>query len=177
MKKTTVETSVGVFVLVGLICVGYLTVKLGKLELMGGHYYRVHARFGTISGLKVGAVVDIAGVQVGQVERISLNKDDMAADVRMKIRDDVPLTDDAIASIKTAGLIGDKYIKIQPGGSDVILQDGDRIRETQSAIDIEELIGKYVFGGVDEKVTRDKKQQPAPDAQEGERNGFTVPKI
>jgi phospholipid/cholesterol/gamma-HCH transport system substrate-binding protein len=90
----------------------------------------------------------MAGVQIGKVDSISLDKEEMAAVVKMKIQKGVVLTDDVIASIKTAGLIGDKYIKLSPGGSDEILNSGDTIIETESAIDLEELISKYVFGGV-----------------------------
>ncbi len=148
MKTRTVETSVGLFVLLGLICVGYLTIKLGKMEVFGGDYYYVSARFGSVSGLKRGAPVDIAGVQVGTVDRIELDPETMAAVVRMKIRRDVALKEDSMASIKTIGLIGDKYVKIEPGGSEVLLKDGDMITETESAVDIESVIGKYAFGDV-----------------------------
>ena len=87
-------------------------------------------------------------VQVGQVDSISLDLKDHVALVRMKIRKDVELTDDAIASVKTSGLIGDKYLNLSPGGSDHILKAGDTLTETESALDIEELISKYAFGGV-----------------------------
>lgn len=146
VKKRSVETSVGVFVLIGLICVGYLTVKLGKMEWIGDNYYHVEAVFGSISGLKEGGMVEMAGVQIGQVERIRLDKDRFVALVQMRIQNDVPLSEDVIASVKTSGLIGDKYIRIQPGASETLLKDGERILETESAVDMEELIGKYVFG-------------------------------
>lgn len=148
MKKQGVEISVGIFVLIGLICLAYLTVKLGKMELMGGEYKVLHARFGSVSGLKPGALVDMAGVPIGQVDSIELDREIFVAHVRLKIREDVPLSEDVIASIKTSGLIGDKYVKISPGGSDVMLEDGDTIIETESAIDLEEMIGKYAFGDV-----------------------------
>jgi phospholipid/cholesterol/gamma-HCH transport system substrate-binding protein len=148
MGRSSLEMAVGVFVLAGLICVGYLTVRLGKMELFGDDYYSVNARFQSISGLKPDAAVEIAGVQVGQVGSISLDPDEQVAIVKIKIQKDVILTDDVIASVKTSGLIGDKYIKLSPGGSDIILKPGDAIIETESAIDLEELISKYVFGGV-----------------------------
>lgn len=148
MRKTTVEVAVGVFVLIGLLCVGYLTVKLGQMRLMGDGYYTLNAQFGSVAGLKAGAQVEISGVQVGKVDAIRLDLEDMVAVVQLKIKKDVVLTDDVIASIKTAGLIGDKYVKLSPGGSDEILDDGDTIWETESPLDIEELISKYVFGGV-----------------------------
>ncbi len=140
--------AVGIFVLAGLICVGYLTVRLGKMELFGDDYYSVNARFQSISGLKPDAAVEIAGVQVGQVDSITLDPEEQVALVKIKIQKDVILNDDVIASVKTSGLIGDKYIKLSPGGSEIILKPGDTIIETESAIDLEELISKYVFGGV-----------------------------
>ena len=148
MKTHTVEASVGVFVLIGLACVAYLTIKLGKMEWLGGKYYYVTARFASVSGLKDGAMVDLAGVEIGQVDRIDLDAKDMVALVRLKIRSGVPLSEDVIASVKTSGLIGDKYIKIAPGGSEVLLKDGDWIRETESSIDIEDLLSKYAHGEV-----------------------------
>lgn len=147
MKKKSIETSVGIFFLLGLICVGYLTVKLGKMEILGENNYTVFAKFTSVSGLKKGSQVELAGVKIGSIDSISLDKDDRAL-VKLKIDNNIALTDDVIASVKTSGLIGDKYIKISQGGSDIILKPGDRITETQSAVDIEELISKYVFGGV-----------------------------
>ncbi len=148
MKKSSAEMVVGIFVLIGIVCVGYLTIRLGKMELIGGNYYHLRAKFESVSGLKTGAQVEIAGVQVGQVDAINLDVDQMVAMVDLKIRKGIELTDDTIASVKTAGLIGDKYIKISPGGSDEVLKPGGMITETESAIDLEELISKYVFGGI-----------------------------
>ncbi|MCX7012907.1 MAG: outer membrane lipid asymmetry maintenance protein MlaD [Candidatus Sumerlaeota bacterium] len=148
MKKESVEISVGIFVLIGLACVAWLAIKLGKMEWLGGDDYRLHAKFASVSGLKKGAIVDMAGVQIGQVDRIGLDPNDLAADVWMRIRKGIPVAEDSMASIRTSGLIGDKYVKIEPGGSDVKLKDGDRIRETESAVDLEEVIGKYAFGDV-----------------------------
>ncbi|UZP67799.1 outer membrane lipid asymmetry maintenance protein MlaD [Desulfovibrio mangrovi] len=148
MKKYTKETSVGVFVLICLLCVGYLTIKLGKMEVMGADTYTVTARFTSITGLRVGADVEIAGVPVGKVSAIKLDKEESLALVSLAIRKDVELTDDVIASVKTSGLIGDKYIKLAPGGSVSTLGQGDEITDTESAVDIEELISKYVFGGI-----------------------------
>ncbi|HSM74379.1 MAG TPA: outer membrane lipid asymmetry maintenance protein MlaD [Desulfobacterales bacterium] len=146
--KASVETAVGIFVLIGILSVGYLTVKLGKLELLGDNYYVLNARFQSVSGLKKGAQIEIAGVPVGKVDMISFDHERQVALVKMKIEHGVVLTDDVIASVKTSGLIGDKYIKLSPGGSDTVLQAGDTIIETESALDIEELISKYAFGKV-----------------------------
>ena len=147
MKRTSVELVVGIFVLVSIGCIGYLTIKLGKMEWLGTDYYQVNALFQNVSGLKPGAQVEIAGVQIGQVDAITLDKERQVALVNLKIQKEIELTDDVIASVKTSGLIGDKYIKLSPGGSDVLLKAGDRIIETESAVDIEDLISKYVFGG------------------------------
>jgi phospholipid/cholesterol/gamma-HCH transport system substrate-binding protein len=148
MKKSSIEIAVGVFVLIGIICVGYLTVRLGKMELLGGDYYTLEARFQSVSGLKAGAPVEIAGVNIGQVGAIDLDPVQQVALVTLKIDNKVQLTDDVIASVKTSGLIGDKYLNITPGGSDLILEPGQTIVETESALDIEELISKYVFGDI-----------------------------
>jgi len=148
MKRPSIEVAVGVFVLIGIICVGYLTIQLGKMEVIGNNHYILEARFESISGLKKGARIEIAGVQIGTVSDITLDLEEQMALLMLKIRNDVRLTDDVIASVKTAGLIGDKYIKLSPGGSDVALKAGDEIIETESAVDLEELISKYVFGGV-----------------------------
>jgi phospholipid/cholesterol/gamma-HCH transport system substrate-binding protein len=148
MKKAAIEIWVGIFVFIGIICLGYLTIRLGKMELLGDNYYHLHARFQSVSGLKPGADVEMAGVRIGQISSISLDQERQVATVELKIRDDIVLTDDIIASVKTSGLIGDKYINILPGGSDTVLKSGDLITETESAIDIENLISKYVFGGV-----------------------------
>ena len=149
MSKTSLELGVGIFVMIGILCVGYLTVRLGKMELLGDEHYHLNARFISVEGLKKGAQVVIAGVQVGQVTKISLDPEEQVAIVQMKIINDVVLTDDVIASVKTSGLIGDKYIKLSPGGSDEILKDGEMITETESALDIEELVSKYAFGDVE----------------------------
>ncbi len=149
-KSANLETIVGVFVLVGILCLSYLSIKLGKMEIVGGDSYRVYANFDSISGLKTGASVEIAGVEVGRVDRINLDeKAGFTARVALKVNSGIQLQDDVIASIRTRGIIGDKYIMLKPGGSDVILKDGDRIRETESAIDFESLISKFIHGKVD----------------------------
>jgi phospholipid/cholesterol/gamma-HCH transport system substrate-binding protein len=148
MKRSSIELGVGIFVLIGLICVGYLTIKLGKMEWLGENHYLLNARFESVSGLKAGAEVDLAGVQIGQVDSISLDNVRQMALVQLKIQKGVQLSQDVIASVKTAGLIGDKYISISPGGASEMLKPGDTIEETESALDIEELISKYVFGKV-----------------------------
>ncbi|MDP7078153.1 MAG: outer membrane lipid asymmetry maintenance protein MlaD [Desulfobacterales bacterium] len=148
MKKTTIDTCVGIFVLIGIACVGYLTVKLGQMDWIGQNHYSIFANFDSITGLRKGGQIEMAGVQIGHIADISLDLDKQIAVVEMKIQNEVVLTDDVIASVKTAGLIGDKYIKLSLGGSDEILKPGDLITETESALDLEEMVSKYVFGGV-----------------------------
>lgn len=148
MKKTTIDTCVGIFVLIGIASVGYLTIKLGKMEWIGQNHYSIFANFDSITGLRKGGQIEMAGVQIGHIAAISLDLEKQVAVVEMKIQNEVVLTDDVIASVKTTGLIGDKYIKLSPGGSDEILKPGDLITETESALDLEELVSKYVFGGV-----------------------------
>jgi phospholipid/cholesterol/gamma-HCH transport system substrate-binding protein len=150
MKQSSVELGVGVFVLLGIICVGYLTIRLGEIEVLGDKTYMLNARFKSVTGLKAGAQVEIAGVQVGQVDSIALDPKDQMAMVRLKVKEAIVLGDDVIASVKTAGLLGDKYILLSPGGSDKILKPGDMIIETEPVLDIEGLIGKFAFGKVKE---------------------------
>lgn len=148
MKRGAIETAVGGFVLIGIICIAYLTVRLGRMELFGDAHYVLEARFQSVTGLKTGSNVEMSGVTIGKVDRIYLDPERLVAVVRMKIQEEVRLSDDTIASVKTSGLIGDKFIMITPGGSEDMLGPGDMISETESALDIEELISKYVFGGV-----------------------------
>ncbi len=150
MRNYTRDTFAGIFVIIGLLCVAYLTVKLGKMELTGGNDYTVYARFSSIGGLRVGAGVEIAGVSVGKVSAIELEQNDEGslAVVTIKVKNGVELTDTCIASIKTAGLIGDKYVSLSPGGSVDLLENGAEITDTESALDIEALIKNYVFGKV-----------------------------
>lgn len=150
-NKYRLELIVGLFVFIGIIAVGYLTIKLGKVQILGKNYYNINARFSNIGGLKVGNEVQVSGVVVGRVESIKLNPDDYNVIVTISVVKDIKLTDDTIASIKTNGLIGDKYVSLSPGGSDEILKPGDTIIDTLPPVDIEELISKYVFGDVSKK--------------------------
>ncbi len=144
-SRFNIETVVGIFLILGFICFAYLAVKLGDINLFKQDFYRVSAHFTSVSGLKKGANVELAGVKIGKVSNIALDNENYEAAVTMQIRKEVKLPEDVIASIKTSGIIGDKYVSIQPGGSDVYLKDGDEIMETESALDIEELISKYIF--------------------------------
>ena len=148
MKKYSLETAVGLFVVAGLICVGYMTVKLGKLSLFGGDSYPLYARFSSVSGLRVGGSVEIYGVQVGSVTSLGIDQERQMGIVGMKLDTGTKVYDDAAATIKSAGLIGDKYVKIDPGGAGEVLKPRGIISQTSVPPDIEDLIGKYAFGDV-----------------------------
>lgn len=157
MKKYSAETIVGIFVIIGLICVGYMTIKLGKVSLFGDDYYSLYARFSSVSGLKTNSPVEIHGIEVGRVEKMTLDTEKQIAVLELKIRKGLTIYDDAIASIKTAGLIGDKFVNIDPGGGGEALKTGAYITETNSPTDMEELISKYAFGDVTKDKTNDAK--------------------
>ena len=145
------ETVVGIFVVIGIVCVGYMTIKLGKLPFFTDDGYSLSARFRSVSGLRMGSPVEVHGIQVGTVKRLDIDQEKEMAVIRVHIRNDVTVFDDGSAAIKTSGLIGDKYVKIEPGGSGAPLADGGWITETSSPLDIEDIIGKYAFGSVTEK--------------------------
>ncbi|UCH91972.1 MAG: outer membrane lipid asymmetry maintenance protein MlaD [Nitrospirota bacterium] len=147
MERGKLEFVVGLFVLVGIVCLGYLAIKLGKLELVGGNYYELTADFSSSSGLKKGASVEIAGVEVGRVKSIEL-KDDQAQIV-LAIQDGIPVYNDAIASIKTRGIIGEKYMGLSPGGSGELLSKGGTIVDTESGIDLEQVVSQFIHGNVE----------------------------
>ena len=144
MKKISLEFIVGLFLLTGIAAITYLSVVISGVSGFNSSGYRLMAKFENSSGLKRGAVIEIAGVKIGQVESISLDSETQESLVWLIINLDVEVQDDAIASIRTAGIIGDKYIKISTGGGDP-LADGDEIIETEPAISIEELVSKYIF--------------------------------
>ena len=148
MKKYSMETAVGVFVVVGLLCVGYMAVKLGKLNVFGEDTYPLRARFATVSGLRVGSSVDIYGIEVGRVTGLGIDTDRQMALVEIQVKSGTKIYDDGSATIKTAGLIGDKYIKVDPGGAGDLLKTGAMITQTSVPTDIEDLIGKVAFGDV-----------------------------
>jgi phospholipid/cholesterol/gamma-HCH transport system substrate-binding protein len=148
MKKYSMETIVGIFVFIGLLCIGYMTIKLGKIPLFGGDYYTLYARFSSVSGLRVDSPVEIDGIEVGRVDQLNLDQDKQIAVVALKIEKGFKVYEDATASIKTSGLIGDKFINIEPGGGGDILKPGGTITETNSPVDVEDLISKYVFGDI-----------------------------
>ena len=144
MKRVNLETTVGLFLLAGIACLGYLSLRLGKLEGVGGDHVPGVAGFSSGAGLRPGAGVEIAGVEVGKIDSITIR--DYKAVVRMRIRKGIDLQEDTIASVRTRGLIGDKYISISPGSSDRLIPPGGKIRETESTVDLEGLIGQFVHG-------------------------------
>jgi phospholipid/cholesterol/gamma-HCH transport system substrate-binding protein len=156
MKKQTMETAVGIFVVAGLLCIGYMTVRLGDVSFLGDPYSSFFARFSSVSGLRVGSPVEIFGIEVGKVQELIMDQEKQVAVVELKVKKSITIHKDAIASIKTAGLIGDKYVQIDPGGAESPLEPGGTIVETTSPLDIEELIGKYAFGGVSNKDEKKK---------------------
>jgi phospholipid/cholesterol/gamma-HCH transport system substrate-binding protein len=150
MTKENINIAVGIFMVIGIICLGYLSIRLGKLELLGGDDYRVSAEFDSVAGLKSGASVEIAGVEVGRVEGIGLAPQQTGrARVQLKMQRGVKLQEDVIASVRTRGIIGDRYLLLKPGGSENLIPPGGIIRETESAVDLEELFSKFVHGQVD----------------------------
>lgn len=157
MKKYSAETVVGIFMVIGLLGVAYMTVKLGKVALFGSDYYLLYARFASVSGLRVDSSVEIGGIEVGRVGRLTLDQEKQMALAELKIRKGVRVYDDATATIKTSGLIGDKFIKIDPGGAGDILKPGGTITETSIPADIEDLISKYAFGDVKKNEKKETK--------------------
>lgn len=145
MKRFNVETAVGLFLVAGFVCFAYLSVKLGDMNFFGDKTYQVKASFYSVSGLKEGANVEIAGVRVGKVARINLDLTSYEAMVELALENGVKIQEDSIASVRTAGIIGDKYINISPGGSPQNIEAGGEIIETESAINLEELVSKYIF--------------------------------
>jgi phospholipid/cholesterol/gamma-HCH transport system substrate-binding protein len=144
VKRLNLETAVGFFVLAGILCLAWLSIKLGKMEIVEGDTVPVVAEFSSVAGLKVGAGVEIAGVEVGKVASISMK--DYRASVLLKIRRGIPLQEDTIASIRTRGLIGDKYVSLAPGASDRMIPPGGKIRDTEPAVDLEGLLGQFIHG-------------------------------
>lgn len=151
MQKYTMETVVGIFLVFGLLLIGYMTVKLGHVSFFGDESYRLIARFTTVTGLRAGSPVYMMGIEVGQVVRLMMDQEKQQAEVEIKVQKGIKVYDDAIASIKTEGLIGDRYLDIDPGGGGSLLKPGGTIAETQPPVDIADLIGKYAFGEVKKK--------------------------
>ncbi len=153
-RSFTLEFFVGLFTMAAVAAAGYLAVGLGELKLFGSNQYQINAEFDNISGLQAGASVEIAGVQIGEVGAILLK--DPEAIVVMNIANNVQIRDDDIASIRTKGIIGDRYVKISRGASDTYIKPGGVMTETESVVDIEDIIGKIVHSLTgDDKESKD----------------------
>jgi phospholipid/cholesterol/gamma-HCH transport system substrate-binding protein len=146
MERSRVNITVGIFVILGIVALGYLSISLGQISFLRGAGYYVTVDFPSVGGLKAGSSVEIAGVEIGRVQSIGLA--DYQARVTLRVQSGIKLQEDSIASIKTKGLIGEKYIRISPGGSDKIIGPNGRIREVEAPVDFEELLSKYIFGKV-----------------------------
>ncbi len=144
-KQKKVEASVGIFMIIGLIAISFIAIKLGNISIFGQDQYQVIAKFTSASGLRTGAYVEAAGVRVGEISSIEFDTEDYYAIVTMNINDGVKISEDSIASVSTAGIIIDKFIKLTPGGLDIYLEDRAEIYETEPSINLEELISKYIF--------------------------------
>ena len=154
-SRSKLELVVGVFVLAGLAAVAVLALKIGAGNLVGSDTYLVQARFANIGGLTPGSNVVIAGVSVGRVEAVRLNAADYSALAELRLRRAVQLPTDTIASVKTTGLIGDKYLALAPGADNRMIAPGGLITETESAVDLESLISRFAFGNVKTAKTKD----------------------
>lgn len=158
MKQSKLELLVGAFVVLGLAAVTYLTIKLGAGSMLSGDTYAIEARFTNAGGLNSGSSVVVAGVSVGRVEEIRVDPADFSAIATLRVISGLKLPTDTMASIKTTGLIGDKYVLLAPGADETSLAAGARITMTESSVDLESLIGKMAFGSVD----KDNPKDPAP---------------
>ncbi len=141
-----VEISVGLFVFLGLLSIGWLALKIGQVGGVGSSGYTLNADFDDVGGVRKGSDIMMAGVIIGRVDTVSLTNSDHAS-VVLRIHNDVKIADDSFVSVRTKGIIGDRYIRITQGSDDTFLKAGDEIEETESAINIEDLISKYIFSG------------------------------
>jgi phospholipid/cholesterol/gamma-HCH transport system substrate-binding protein len=145
MKNFGLDFVVGLFVIIGAAVLLYMSVSIGGASLSGSNSYQIIAKFESTSGLKEGAFVELAGVRVGEASSITLDPEAYESVVIITLDKSVLVPDDSIASIRTAGIIGDRFIKLTPGGSDLYLENGEELIETEPSISLEELISKYMF--------------------------------
>ena len=145
MNKRKIEFYVGLFAMIGILCTGYLFIVLGEISLIRDKQYPIYAFFTSISGLKKGAKVEMVGVKIGMVSNVGIDKERLLAKVEFHIDNTIELSEDVIASVKTSGIIGQKYIDMMPGGSDIMLEPGEEIFNTESSLDIESLVRKFIF--------------------------------
>jgi phospholipid/cholesterol/gamma-HCH transport system substrate-binding protein len=146
MARKGIETLVGLFVLLGLVALVFLALKAANLGgFSGGDGYEIAARFDNIGGLKVRAPVRSAGVTVGRVTAITLDAKTFQGVVKLTLDRSIQFPKDSSAKILTAGLLGDQYIGLEPGGDEKNLAPGDVITQTQSAVVLENLIGQFLY--------------------------------
>jgi len=141
-----IEMTVGVFVIVGLLAISWLAIQVGQGGGLGTAGYTLIANFDDAGGVRKGSDIMMAGVVVGRIDSVKLTDNDHATMV-LRLKQDVKITSDAFASVRTKGIIGDRYIRITQGMDDDNLEPGSEIEETESAINIEDLISKYIFSG------------------------------
>lgn len=145
-SKWDLELATGIFLILGLLALGYLSIHLARMEVVGRGGYTVYARFSSVEGLKSGAKVEMAGVEVGRVKSIDLQ--DYRARVALSIANGIKLPEDTIISIRTMGLLGEKYVRLSPGGSEKYMEPGGELFETEAPINLEELIANFIFGKI-----------------------------
>lgn len=145
MNKYSLEVYVGAFVIAGLVAIGILAVKLGEITLFQNSY-TLYAPFTSVSGLREGSPVEIYGIEVGKIKSMRIDPERQGALVELELNGNIKVYNDASATIKTQGLIGDKYVSIYPGGEGQRLKPGDTIAQTNTPPDLEDLLGKYIFG-------------------------------
>ena len=151
MNSRKIEFAVGLFVIAGVIAVAYLAIRIGGGRVVSPDTYTLTARFTNASGLKAGSSVRIAGVTIGDVTKVALKHEEMVAVVSFRVPSDLKLGDDTVASVKSAGLIGEKFISLKPGASGSVMKAGALIVDTESTIDLEDIISRFAFGSVGEK--------------------------
>lgn len=162
MKKSTLEFLVGAFVLVGIAAVVHLSIRAGSGSLGNGDAYVIEARFANAGGLHSGSSVLVSGVPIGNVEEVRMDTTDYSAIVSMRVPGTLRLPTDSMASIKSSGLIGDKHVTLSPGADETYLEPGARILMTESAVDLESLIGKMAFGSVEEDASESTEKPQSP---------------
>ena len=154
MERTTLDLWVGTFVVAGIAALVMLAMKVGNLGTYNmSDTYQLHAYFSNIGGLKPKASIKSAGVLVGRVTGISLDTERYEADVVMSLDKRYQFPKDTFADILTSGLLGEQYIGLQPGGDSEMLKNGEQIKKTQSAVILEDLIGKFIFNKATEPAT------------------------
>ena len=151
MERTTMDLWVGVFVVAGIAALVMLAMKVGNLGTYNvSETYQVHAYFSNIGGLKPKASINSAGVLVGRVTDITLDTERYEAKVVMDLDKRYQFPKDTFANIMTSGLLGEQYIGLMPGGDEEILKNGEQLKKTQSAMVLEDLIGKFLYSKAEE---------------------------